>query len=129
MAHVNGRLGDRRRVDDGDRAGAIVAEGQKQRETVARIDLERTRLGVAKPSLRHQIREVRVKPLFADVRRGSRRQGKGYLRMLALKVGGVVGEYATSARLLTQLACEEIVVVDLAPEYCSHINYILYCRL
>ena len=51
------RFGDGSRIDDADRAGAVVSEGEKQCEAIARINLEGAGLCVAQPSLGNQIVE------------------------------------------------------------------------
>ena len=99
-----------------------MTEGEKQGETILRIDFERARLGIAQPALRDQVIEEWMESAFANMRRIPAWKGEGNRRMAGRQISGIVGEHATPAGLLTQLACEEIAVVDLAPERRRHIN-------
>jgi hypothetical protein len=102
-----------------------MAERQQQGEPVARIDLQCTRLDIEQPPFGNQIVEERMQASFADMRGGSARQGECDSGMPGLQVGRVIGEYTALARLLTQFASVELVVVDLAPKRSSHEKYVL----
>ncbi len=79
-----------------------MTEAEKQGKPVAGIDAQSPRLGIAEPSLGHQIVEKGVQAPLADVGLFPRRQRVGNGGLFVRKVGGVLDKNAPPAGLLLQ---------------------------
>src|SRR3984893_17058598 len=55
IAEINRRFGDRRGIYDRNSAGAVMPEGEQQREAVGRVNLQRSSLSIAQPALGDEI--------------------------------------------------------------------------
>jgi hypothetical protein len=102
-----------------------VTESQQKSEPIGGIDFERARLRIAKPALGHEIVKEGMQALLANMRPGAPGECKGDGRALLFKIGRVIGENATAARLLPEFTGIDIAIIDLAPERGRHIKPVL----
>src|SRR5216684_583940 len=118
------------RVFNRNRASQVMTEAEQQRKTAARIDAQRARLRIAKPSFGDEIVKEGMQATLRDIGLYPERQrvGNGG-RLLALQVRGIVGKDATSTGLLLEPPSIDVLQIDLAPKCARHIKLGLYSSI